>query len=201
MVFIPEVCVICLVAIATVYAQYTPTNTRPCAENEQRAQCGTACEPTCTNSNPVCTRQCIPNVCRCQQGYVRNSNNRCILQRNCPRDPYNPCASTTCPVGSQCRNNQVQCVRAPCYPVAECYTPQNNQCGPNETYRNCSSNCERSCSNKNPVCNQSCGPPRCQCRNGLYRDANRRCVNEAQCGDDDFCFYSVLYFGSFWFCF
>ncbi|WKY12965.1 hypothetical protein Q1695_004075 [Nippostrongylus brasiliensis] len=50
-----------------------------CPENEEFLQCGTACEPSCRNPNPiVCTLQCIVNVCQCRKGFFRDSNGKCV---------------------------------------------------------------------------------------------------------------------------
>lgn len=97
-------------------------------------------------------------------------------------EAYNPCAATTCLVGSECRVKQVVCKRPPCDPIGECYTPpQDNKCGAFETFKDCSSRCEPSCANKTPICILLCGPPKCQCNVGFFRDANGRCVTENEC--------------------
>uniref|UniRef100_A0A7I4Z072 Trypsin Inhibitor like cysteine rich domain protein n=1 Tax=Haemonchus contortus TaxID=6289 RepID=A0A7I4Z072_HAECO len=333
------------------------SGTGGCGVNEERKQCGTACEPTCAQPNPPCTRQCVPDVCQCRQLYIRDSNNVCVPKASCPTEPvkpcselncpsgtrcelgrvicpfvppcftqqsrcvptgsnpapsvatasggptlplcsqfncvpntrclircqpdndtyptppstnskvssissgitcanvrcrdgyecregtvncvrapcpqpgpqcvpidtpqrtcdnvrcpagtecqqvplncllppcpqpppqcvkveqYNPCAATTCPVGSDCRVRQVVCVRAPCNPVAECVPqgPSQGKCGEFESFRDCASQCEPTCSNKNPTCNLSCAPGRCQCNIGFYRNSDGRCVTEADC--------------------
>ncbi|KHJ84138.1 trypsin Inhibitor like cysteine rich domain protein, partial [Oesophagostomum dentatum] len=59
---------------------------KPCGENEERKKCGTACEPSCSNPSPVCTKQCILNVCQCKPGYTRDdATNKCISYDSCPK--------------------------------------------------------------------------------------------------------------------
>ncbi|KJH50179.1 trypsin Inhibitor like cysteine rich domain protein [Dictyocaulus viviparus] len=161
---------------------------------------GCQCKPGLyRNDNGICVSNCRDNVLAPQETCLTKicpPGTQCEQERiNCIRapcpqplpkcvkiDPYNPCAATTCPVGTECIVKEVQCVKAPCYPVAECSTTSHNdQCGPYETFQICSSNCEPSCSRKNPVCIQSCGSPKCQCSTGFYRDTNNRCVTEAEC--------------------
>ncbi|WKY12431.1 hypothetical protein Q1695_003763 [Nippostrongylus brasiliensis] len=286
------------VAVLTAFtplAVYSET----CGKNEQYNECGSACEPSCKNPKPVCTRQCVVDVCQCKQAFIRDKkggacisvddcpkdpikpcsemncpygttcelgrvicpfvppcftqqtrcvpnnseygdseslptattenpcnlvdcmpNKRCILVKevspgqetcltkkcptgqecqeialNCfvapcppppvmcvPKEAPNPCAATTCLVGSECRVKNVQCIRAPCDPVAECYTPPGSkQCRQNETFKECSSQCEPTCSNKTPICILSCGTPKCQCSTGFFRHSNGKCVTEADC--------------------
>ncbi|KAK5970172.1 TIL domain-containing protein, partial [Trichostrongylus colubriformis] len=132
----------------------------------------------------TCDNVRCPAGTECQQVPLN-----CLLPP-CPQPPpqcvpiekYNPCAATTCPVGSECRSRDVVCVRAPCNPVAECVpTKQDPQCNQNESYRSCASQCEPTCSNKNPTCILSCAPGRCQCNIGFYRNSSGSCVTEADC--------------------
>uniref|UniRef100_A0A1I7TYW5 TIL domain-containing protein n=1 Tax=Caenorhabditis tropicalis TaxID=1561998 RepID=A0A1I7TYW5_9PELO len=128
-------------------------NNRCFGRNEERKACGTACEPTCANQNPICTKQCVNNVCQCSSGFVRDS-----MTRQCVRP-------------SQCRN-----INNPNQPQ----TPQ--RCQANESFRSCGSACEPSCNNQNPICTQQCIPNVCQCSNGFIRDPNtRQCVRPSQC--------------------
>ncbi|VDO63367.1 unnamed protein product [Heligmosomoides polygyrus] len=56
-----------------------------CGVNEEKKRCGTACEPTCANPIQKCTKQCIPDVCQCKDGFIRNANNICIPLQDCAR--------------------------------------------------------------------------------------------------------------------
>jgi hypothetical protein len=55
-----------------------------CGTNEVYSECGTACEPTCSNLYPICTQQCVTG-CFCKQGFVRkaSSNSKCIRFGSC----------------------------------------------------------------------------------------------------------------------
>merc|ERR1712194_671928 len=44
--------------------------------------CGTACEPTCADPNPVCNKMCVPNVCQCKGRQLRNAEGRCVRKTN-----------------------------------------------------------------------------------------------------------------------
>ncbi|KAK5981520.1 hypothetical protein GCK32_004133 [Trichostrongylus colubriformis] len=55
-----------------------------CGINEELTMCGTACEPTCDEPIRTCTKQCVPNVCQCKQGFIRDANHTCISQKDCP---------------------------------------------------------------------------------------------------------------------
>ncbi|CAJ0588322.1 unnamed protein product [Cylicocyclus nassatus] len=157
---------------------------------------GTTCQQI--NGRP----QCVPNppepsiTCanvRCIGGttcQLINNRPQCVPNTPTPRiaatettsEEYNPCAAITCLVGQECRVRQVQCVRAPCNPIGECYTPPgDNRCPQFESFRECASYCEPTCSNRNPVCIQSCAPAKCQCNQGFYRDASGQCVTENDC--------------------
>ncbi|KAK6049164.1 trypsin Inhibitor like cysteine rich domain protein [Cooperia oncophora] len=144
--------------------------------------------PICvpTESPPLtCDNVRCPAGTECQQVPLN-----CFVPP-CPQPPpqcvkieqYNPCAATTCPVGSDCVVRQVVCVRAPCNPVGEC-VPQSQpdrRCGQFESFQSCASNCEPSCSNRNPTCILSCAPPKCQCNTGFYRNDSGSCVTAADC--------------------
>ncbi|KHJ97652.1 trypsin Inhibitor like cysteine rich domain protein [Oesophagostomum dentatum] len=56
--------VICVLALA-----------QQCPPNEEFRECGTACEPKCNvPESPICTMQCIVNVCQCKPGFKRGPN-------------------------------------------------------------------------------------------------------------------------------
>ncbi|EYB92112.1 hypothetical protein Y032_0198g1640 [Ancylostoma ceylanicum] len=90
-----------------------------CGLNEERKQCGTACEPTCANPNPGCTKQCIIDVCQCKQGYIRDANKKCIPVEQCPKDRIIPCSEMNCPKGTVCELGRVICPFVP-----PCFTRQ-----------------------------------------------------------------------------
>ncbi|KIH58237.1 trypsin Inhibitor like cysteine rich domain protein [Ancylostoma duodenale] len=55
----------------------------PCGENEERKSCGSPCEPSCRDREPVCTLNCVPNVCQCRAGFFRNDENKCVRKKAC----------------------------------------------------------------------------------------------------------------------
>lgn len=82
-----------------------------CAENEEFKQCGTACEPTCENPNPlVCTLQCLVNVCQCKPGFFRNSMNKCVSS----------CGSDTCGVNEEKKRCGTACEPTCANPIQKC---------------------------------------------------------------------------------
>ncbi|XP_043248002.1 chymotrypsin inhibitor-like [Colletes gigas] len=60
-----------------------------CPENEEWALCGTLCEPTCSNPDPIallcpgiqCSRYTAS--CRCKKGFFRKKNFTCVLIADC----------------------------------------------------------------------------------------------------------------------
>ncbi|CAL2042395.1 unnamed protein product [Caenorhabditis brenneri] len=120
--------------------------------NEEMKYCGTACEPTCNNPNPVCTKQCINNVCQCRIGYVRDQNRQCVLQSQCRNNPGN---STQSP--QRCNANEIfRTCGTSCEPTCNNPNPQ--------------------------MCTQQCIRNVCQCNTGFVRDpTTRQCVRHSQC--------------------
>ncbi|WKY12967.1 hypothetical protein Q1695_004076 [Nippostrongylus brasiliensis] len=92
-----------------------------CGKNEERKKCGTACEPTCANPNPRCTKQCINNVCQCKTGFVRDDSNNCIPLRSCLTAS---CAEVKCRPGTICAMVEQPCKQQNCpAPVPQCVQP------------------------------------------------------------------------------
>ena len=51
--------------------------------NESFNECGSSCEPTCENPQPLhCLKNCNPK-CFCNQDYIRNQNGVCIPKDQC----------------------------------------------------------------------------------------------------------------------
>ncbi|ETN74903.1 trypsin Inhibitor like cysteine rich domain protein [Necator americanus] len=83
-----------------------------CGTNEEFKECGTACEPSCNNTNPICILIAVANVCRCVKGYIRQyANGPCIPARECPPDT---CDTKQCPPGTVCQQDVVSCKKPPC---------------------------------------------------------------------------------------
>lgn len=55
-----------------------------CAANEHYEKCGSPCVAKCNEPTPsVCTENCVKG-CYCNEGFVRNSEDVCILPEECP---------------------------------------------------------------------------------------------------------------------
>ncbi|KAF7637248.1 hypothetical protein Mgra_00003215, partial [Meloidogyne graminicola] len=54
------------------------------------------------------------------------------------------------------------------------------KCKEGEEYKLCSSKCEPTCLNQNPICNLICLPPKCQCKQGYVRN-NNVCILKEKC--------------------
>jgi len=113
-----------------------------CGLNEVRKICGTACEATCAESNPVCTKQCVLNQCECAKGFIRQSaEGPCIAKSECPvcggeNEVLKGCGTAceaTCAEPSplctkECITNQCECAKGsirqsaggPCIAKSEC---------------------------------------------------------------------------------
>uniref|UniRef100_A0A1I7TYW4 TIL domain-containing protein n=1 Tax=Caenorhabditis tropicalis TaxID=1561998 RepID=A0A1I7TYW4_9PELO len=56
-----------------------------CPENEYSRGCGSPCDPTCDEPNPICLTVCVSR-CECKPGYVRHpETNKCIEKKDCPK--------------------------------------------------------------------------------------------------------------------
>ena len=52
-------------------------------KGQQFNRCGSACPPTCTNRNPICTLQCVPR-CQCPRGKVIDKRRKkCVFPSQC----------------------------------------------------------------------------------------------------------------------
>uniref|UniRef100_A0AC34GQF9 TIL domain-containing protein n=1 Tax=Panagrolaimus sp. ES5 TaxID=591445 RepID=A0AC34GQF9_9BILA len=54
-----------------------------CARNEVFRSCASACEPSCFQRNNVCTTQCLPGRCQCNNGFVRDRFGNCVSPNQC----------------------------------------------------------------------------------------------------------------------
>ncbi|XP_035227821.1 zonadhesin-like, partial [Stegodyphus dumicola] len=167
-----------------------------CGRNEQYSNCGTACPPSCSIPNQICTSQCVSG-CFCKKGYLRNDNGICIPKKQCPKgicrknEEYNNCG-TACP--PTCSNPNPVCTRQ-C--VKGCFCKKGyiknddghctrrelcpkRSCGINEEYNNCGTACPATCSRPNPVCTKQCVRG-CVCKKGYIRNDNGICIRREQC--------------------
>ncbi|CAO4361103.1 unnamed protein product [Caenorhabditis nigoni] len=60
-----------------------------CPRREKWYKCGNGCERSCTNPtlSPKCGRPCIPHMCRCKKGYIRDNqgSGRCVQPHECKK--------------------------------------------------------------------------------------------------------------------
>ena len=189
-----------------------PTNATCDIDNQEFTSCGTACPPTCSNPNPICTKQCVPG-CQCPRGTVLDEEqNRCVTKHHCSKAPNNSTCDiegqkftscgTACP--PNCSNPNPICTRQ-CVPGCQCprgtvlNEEQNecvrpNQCHSNMTcdiegqqFNSCGSACPPTCSNPNPICTRQCVPG-CQCPRGTVLDEEQKeCVRPNQCQSNMTC--------------
>ncbi|KAK9307635.1 hypothetical protein QLX08_002057 [Tetragonisca angustula] len=72
-----------LLVVFAILATFSVLILADCPPNEVWNDCGTACPPSCKDPNPeVCTLQCVQG-CECAPNYLRNDQDKCVLQRNC----------------------------------------------------------------------------------------------------------------------
>ncbi|CAD6191694.1 unnamed protein product [Caenorhabditis auriculariae] len=168
-----------------------------CKLNEERRECGTACEPSCKNPSPqICTLQCLVNVCQCSAGFYRSESGSCVTldQCNSTAPAFPDCSNATCPAGTSCQQVMVNCFAPPCEsPLIQCLPdvspapvdPSNDTCGPNENFTECYNRCaEKKCPipgiEANRLCPASCTRG-CACQPGFYRNVHQKCVSEKEC--------------------
>ncbi|KAL6422861.1 hypothetical protein ACFW04_010413 [Cataglyphis niger] len=53
-----------------------------CQKNEVYKICGSACQPTCKNPNPICKQVCVKG-CFCKDGLLRNKVGKCVKSCDC----------------------------------------------------------------------------------------------------------------------
>ena len=178
-------------------------------ESQQFTSCGSACPPTCSTPNPICTRQCVPG-CQCPRGTVLDEEqNECVRPNQCRSNmtcdiesqKFTSCGSACPPT---CSNPNPICTRQ-CVPGCQCPRgtildeEQNecvrpNQCRSNMTcdiegqkFTSCGSACPPTCSNPNPICTRQCVPG-CQCPRGTVLDEEQNeCVRPNQCRSNMTC--------------
>ncbi|KAL6744322.1 hypothetical protein Aduo_017270 [Ancylostoma duodenale] len=145
----------------------------PCGENEERKSCGSPCEPSCRDREPVCTLNCVPNVCQCRAGFFRNDENKCVRKKACRGSGGGGGGGHGGSGGGGGHGGGGHGGSG-----GSGGAPQ--MCGPHEEWVECST-CEPTCTNKNPACGFSCQPPKCQCNSGFFRNDIGECVKLAEC--------------------
>ncbi|TMS37079.1 hypothetical protein L596_004092 [Steinernema carpocapsae] len=188
-------------------------NVTECGEHEAFTNCGSACEPTCENTEPtVCTLQCVVDVCQCVKGYVRNSHGKCVKKSQCkapaavieanhvcdPNEHFTACGTECEPTCSepfpafctdhcvvdvcQCAPGFVRDTNNKCVLFSECLEVDDSSCGRFEKFQSCGTACEPTCENPEPKdCTQQCILDVCQCRAGYVRDDKGKCIKKSHC--------------------
>ncbi|GMR58931.1 hypothetical protein PMAYCL1PPCAC_29126, partial [Pristionchus mayeri] len=142
-------------------AAITPTPLSCYRANEEYRECSSACEPNCREKDQgkMCIAMCKPPSCQCKDGFYRAENGECVPPHQC-----------TVRRGEE---------RGVGWASQASSTPP---CKANEQFLTCSSMCEPQCGQYQPIpCIVMCGSPKCQCRNGFYRNSNGDCVTRKVC--------------------
>lgn len=143
-----------------------------CDKNEEFSKCGSnGCQATCENPDlPTrCRAMCIPG-CVCSEGFIKNSNGRCIPIEKCPKSKkwfFNYCIKTLHFIF-----------------LFLTFRPISAQCDKNEEYQACGiGGCQATC--ENPDLPTICLPPGCSpgcyCKEGFIRASNGRCIPKDKC--------------------
>lgn len=176
-----------------------PSCTKP---HEFYTDCGTACPLSCTKPYVgVCTAQCVAG-CFCEDGYVRDDNENCILPQDCPNitctgnEVYSECGANGCQ--NTCDNpNLEQVCRGICIPGCVCeegfvrdangicisqnLCPRTECTKDHEYYTDCGTACPLYCNVPFVnFCTLQCVPG-CFCEDGYFRDTNGNCVLPQDC--------------------
>ncbi|CAJ0929576.1 unnamed protein product, partial [Mesorhabditis belari] len=167
-------------------------------------------EMDCTNVCGPAMCQCRDGFYRnstgsCVQGHDCGLHNIQQIQREIPATlpGANLCKDVWCPDGSSCLlippqdcqancGDNATCTTENCIPEASCvqdvlivyYEHSNMSCPGNETWMDCSSDCENTCFVTQQNCSNICGLPKCQCQDGYYRNMTGYCVQGHDCNQD-----------------
>ncbi|RWS23625.1 scavenger receptor cysteine-rich protein-like protein [Leptotrombidium deliense] len=131
-----------------------------CKENEEYTHCGTACPDTCQNyknKHRICTYECVIG-CKCKDGYVRNSNGKCLHPNQCS-------------------------IKSQLLATLRAIFGTSKSCKQNEKYTECGSACPDTCDNyqdKGRICTSQCVSG-CECNDGYVRNSDGECVHPDEC--------------------
>ncbi|XP_077288557.1 zonadhesin-like [Arctopsyche grandis] len=157
-------------------------------QNEEFSTCATSdCQNTCRFPNRAdsgCTQTCTIG-CVCLSGYLRNTQNVCVLPAQCDVLPECFGLQCDCPPGF-IKNVLNVCTLAPVpiVPTAVALFTSIQTCtGPNEVFSRCGNNgCQRSCIRREiRNCIPVCSTPGCICAVGFVRNAVGICVLPFNC--------------------
>lgn len=148
---------------------------RKCPLHSNYTDCGTRCPLTCQrpNSRP-CVLICVPDSCVCDQGYILDSNEECVLPEKCTQFISSLFSSTISVVFQK-----HFCFKRFLFLAGNCDNEKHealSKCGP-ASYITCST----------PTPNESktelCGEVGCYCMPGYIRasSANATCIPKEEC--------------------
>jgi hypothetical protein len=171
-------------------------------------------EATCTSPSRYCGLGRGVSKCLCEDGFVRDANNDCIRESDCPvvdppagecpaneehsdcgtlcpltcanKDNPPPCAQM-CTVGCFCTSGYVRDSSGKCIKETECPVVAPVCSAANEEYSKCDANsCQKSCAilNMNVACRPICTAG-CICKEGYIHDDNGACILIADCPAPD----------------
>ncbi|KAL4707283.1 hypothetical protein ACJJTC_019821 [Scirpophaga incertulas] len=179
--------------------------------NAVYSQCASACTPTCSNINPICTQQCLSPRCQCKRGFVLD-NGKCIQPKDCPattqcpvNETFVPCSMcrndrcpetdnrlqaaclppTPCPSGCACKLNHKRKASGQCILASEC--PPVNCTRPNEVWSPCPFECNSeycdAVDQEPVVCNTLLlnCQPKCVCKKNYFRGNGDICISADEC--------------------
>uniref|UniRef100_A0A0N4ZFD9 TIL domain-containing protein n=1 Tax=Parastrongyloides trichosuri TaxID=131310 RepID=A0A0N4ZFD9_PARTI len=152
-----------------------------CNQGEECVMCSTHCEKKCgENPKKICLPTCGKSRCQCKKGHFRLGN---ICVPKCPSvtitPPTKPHTFSTTEVTK---------------PYTGKPTTQKPVCGKNEIYLFCSSDCMPTCHELTQRIDikirigcsdnvlKACGAPKCDCKQGFFRNHKGECVTEEECG-------------------
>uniref|UniRef100_A0A914E9J3 TIL domain-containing protein n=1 Tax=Acrobeloides nanus TaxID=290746 RepID=A0A914E9J3_9BILA len=134
------------------YVSFLEIDVLACGSDEEPTDCA-PCDQHCDNVTRACPMFCMVNstLCRCKTGFVRDSNNACILPSQCNQTcGINETPVTCPPCDGTCNNTKPICFGPICFG--------------NQTFCACKSGYVRD-SNRNcmPIsqCNRTCDSIKC----------------------------------------
>ncbi|XP_055527167.1 mucin-6-like [Wyeomyia smithii] len=194
---------IILATLAAVCCMVRAVPSEGCGPNEQYSECGSTCPKTCDSINQEprpCSMLCVKG-CFCKEGYVRNSEDKCVRPYECSRQPCDIPMPKPCSVNiRQCNVTQINYYSSHCpnpntkmklalaayfAAIMACAACQyvSNCRGPNEVFSKCGSPCPLTCDS------WRLGPGKCDlpcqrgcfCQPGFVRNFQGVCIEPAQC--------------------
>ncbi|KAG8040916.1 hypothetical protein G9C98_001904 [Cotesia typhae] len=166
------VCYSIRIFLSFAFVSFTLTEafrTNPCRENEF-IKLHEECEPHCNNPKPEFCPYMRTTWCKCNPGFVRNSEDLCVKPEECstddlPEDPENQ------DIPDDADGE-----------IFKVYSKLDRYCGENQFYTHNIILCEPSC--EYPIPHRNCQvtlAEGCRCKPGYLRNSNRVCVKPTSC--------------------